>query len=218
MNARHQSSPGQPDEERTRAELFVSAILQSARILSSQPIPLRSLKFQFSEPAYSELYSQYFPDTHVSFNHSHTELIFDESCLEVRLDFPDQAMKSAIRQQLDDVIHKEQASGYNQQVSNILTQQDQGFAFNLTLNEVASLLNISGKTLSRRLQQEGTRFKQLHEQVRHQFAIKLLNNKQNKIDHIALELGYADRSSFDRSFSRREGISPAAFRADVQTD
>ncbi|WP_420591817.1 AraC family transcriptional regulator ligand-binding domain-containing protein [Bacterioplanoides sp.] len=216
--ARHKVSAGQAEEERTRAELFVSAILQSARILCSQAIPLQSLKFQFPEPEYSELYNHYFPETNISFNHSHTELIFDESCLDVRLDFPDQAMKAAIRQQLDDVIHKEQASGYIQQVSNILTQQDQGFAFNLTLNEVASLLNISGKTLSRRLQQEGSSFKQLHEQVRHQFAVKLLRNRQNKIDHIALELGYADRSSFDRSFSRREGVSPAAFRTGLNTD
>lgn len=212
---RHKVSTGQAAEEQTRAELFVSAILQSADILCSQKIPLEQLKFQFPEPDYSKLYRDYFSGTQVSFNNSHTELVFDESCLAIRLDFPDQEMKAAIRQQLDEVIHKEKASGYIQQVTNILTQQDQGFAFNLTLNEVASLLNISGKTLSRRLQQEGSNFKQLHEQVRHQFALKLLNNRQNKIDHIALELGYADRSSFDRSFSRRQHCSPAAYRSSL---
>jgi len=208
---RHQISPGTAAEERTRAEMFVSAILRCAAVLSRTLPQLKKLEFEFLEPEYSALYAEYFPGTEISFGNSQTALYFDKEYLKTPLDFPDHNMKGQLRSQLDAVLQQEGNHSFQDKVKQILLTQDQGFAFSLTMKEIASILHTTSKTLSRRLKEEGTSFKELHHKTRHQYACVLLNNG-DKIDAIALELGYADRSAFDRSFAREEGLTPAAYR------
>lgn len=84
-----------------------------------------------------------------------------------------------------------------------------------TIEQVAANLNLSVRTLQRRLKAEGLTYKAVLDELRKQFALDYLKNKELSIKEIAYLLDYAEPSSFIRSFKRWEGVSPSDFRKRV---
>ena len=84
-----------------------------------------------------------------------------------------------------------------------------------TVEQVASHLNISARTLQRRLQEEGSTFKGIMDELRKDFAIAYLKRIDLSISEIAYLLSYSDSSAFTRSFRRWTGQSPKAFRSET---
>jgi AraC-like DNA-binding protein len=82
-----------------------------------------------------------------------------------------------------------------------------------TLEQVAGHLNISPRTLQRRLKEEGCIYKELIDQLRQEFAINYLKKPDLNIGDIAYLLSYADTSAFTRAFKRWKGKTPNEYRA-----
>lgn len=80
------------------------------------------------------------------------------------------------------------------------------------LDEVARTLNLSSRSLRRRLDDEGTSFRDLVEDTRRQLAEQMLGTTDMKLDELAVHLGYADTASFTRAFRRWYGVSPGQYR------
>lgn len=80
-------------------------------------------------------------------------------------------------------------------------------------DDVARTLGMSGRTLKRRLADEKTTFSDILDDVRHQRALLLLDDKRLTVAEIGARLGYADAASFTHAFQRWTGQSPAAMRA-----
>lgn len=78
--------------------------------------------------------------------------------------------------------------------------------------QVAASLNISPRTLSRRLQGEGTTLPQLQAEVGVAFAAVLLLESDRGIAEIARQAGFGDATSFARAFKRLQGRTPSQFR------
>ena len=81
-----------------------------------------------------------------------------------------------------------------------------------SLTNVARELGLHERTLNRRLQAEGTTFRQELEQVRYSVSQQLLSATQASIDEISLSLGYSDSTSFIHAFKRWSGLPPAQWR------
>jgi AraC-like DNA-binding protein len=81
-----------------------------------------------------------------------------------------------------------------------------------TLKAMARHLNMSERTLQRRLTEEGARYRQLHNEWLMGEARKLLREKNLSIESISLLLGYSDVSNFRQAFRRWYGVSPMAYR------
>ena len=79
--------------------------------------------------------------------------------------------------------------------------------------EAARQLGMHERTLNRRLEAEGTTFRQELDEVRLAMARQYLTETSMKITDISAAVGYADPSAFNRAFKRRCGITPAQFRA-----
>src|SRR6185503_2327769 len=77
---------------------------------------------------------------------------------------------------------------------------------------VARHLNMSARTLKRRLRLEGTTFKVVRDRVRSETAEALLSNQSLKIGAVAQSVGFVETASFTRAFSRWSGSSPARYR------
>lgn len=77
---------------------------------------------------------------------------------------------------------------------------------------VARQLGLSGQGLYRALRAEGTTFEALLAALRHRFAKGYLAQGRASLSEIAYLLGYSDVSAFSRAFTRREGVSPGAWR------
>jgi AraC-like DNA-binding protein len=82
-----------------------------------------------------------------------------------------------------------------------------------TLGELAGIMNVCPRTLSRYLETEGTGFRSLSLKVRTARARQLLREGALSVTQIAYRLGYADVASFVRSFRAQCGRTPGAWRS-----
>lgn len=81
------------------------------------------------------------------------------------------------------------------------------------MEQVAAALNISERTLQRRLQQRGTHFKASLDDVRRDLALAHVRDPQLSLMDIAFLLGFSQQSAFNRAFRRWADCSPGSYRA-----
>jgi AraC-like DNA-binding protein len=82
----------------------------------------------------------------------------------------------------------------------------------LHIDTVAESLEMSRRTLQRRLAEQHQTYSQLLSEIRFNIAAKKLKNSDQTIAEIAFELGYVDASNFTRAFRKKTGGSPLYFR------
>lgn len=82
----------------------------------------------------------------------------------------------------------------------------------LLLDEVADKLNITNRSLQRKLQEENTHFQAIIDEVRENFALALIKHKTLTINEIAYRLGYTEPSTFRRAFKRWTGTNPKSYQ------
>jgi len=80
------------------------------------------------------------------------------------------------------------------------------------LNAIARQLNLSSRTLQRKLQDAGFSFTQLVDDVRKELAERYLADTKLDLVDIAFLLGYSEQSAFTRAYKRWTGKAPAASR------
>ncbi|HEY3655584.1 MAG TPA: AraC family transcriptional regulator [Steroidobacteraceae bacterium] len=78
---------------------------------------------------------------------------------------------------------------------------------------VAEVLNVSARTLQRKLGDSGTTFKEIFDETRHAMALAYLGSPQHSVNEITHLLGFSCSSSFTRAFRRWTGLSPSDWRA-----
>ena len=87
------------------------------------------------------------------------------------------------------------------------------FHDSLTLDQIAAILNVSPRTLSRRfLKASGETPMQYLQKIRLQNAKLLLNNTSLSIEHIAQQVGFNSTSVFGRAFKSAFHKSPLQYR------
>lgn len=84
-----------------------------------------------------------------------------------------------------------------------------------TVEVTARALSLSSRSLRRRLDEEGTSFRSILEEVRLSLADKWLGDAERTITDIGISLGYADASNFSRAYRRSRGRSPAQTRSEL---
>lgn len=80
------------------------------------------------------------------------------------------------------------------------------------LNDMARELALSPRSLRRKLDSEGTSYRELVDEERKQLSLQLLDNTRMKVEEVAAHLGYTDSGSFVRAFKRWMGVSPSEYR------
>ncbi|KIG13523.1 Transcriptional regulator, AraC family protein [Enhygromyxa salina] len=81
-----------------------------------------------------------------------------------------------------------------------------------TVAVIADKLHMSGRSLQRRLHQEGTSFTAVLTDLRRDRALRYLKDRRISISEVAFLLGYLDVSAFHRSFKRWTGTTPQEYR------
>ena len=82
-----------------------------------------------------------------------------------------------------------------------------------SVDTVARELGMSGRTLQRRLEELGTHYQELLDQVRRQSARRLLANTDLDSGEVAFLLGFEELNSFTRAFRSWEGTTPSRWRS-----
>ena len=188
-------------------EFFASLMIYGRTLVGSEFRPLR-MEFMHAPPVYAGEYQRLFGDD-VRFGCLHNRMVLETRWLDVPL--PNHHAL-ALRQALS-LLELESAELHRkmdliQAVERAISRDLQGSQ----LEKVARDLNMSGRTLRRRLTDHGLTFEALLEQVRRSRTMGLLGNPGLSIERITQEVGYSDVRSFRRAFKRWTGLSPSAFR------
>jgi AraC-like DNA-binding protein len=80
------------------------------------------------------------------------------------------------------------------------------------LGNVARSLGMSKRTLARKLSEEGLNFRQIHEQLRRDLAVRYLDDRKLHVSKIAWLLGFYEVSAFTHAFKRWTGQTPSQMR------
>lgn len=84
-----------------------------------------------------------------------------------------------------------------------------------TVADVAAGLGLSGRTLQRRLAEQGHAFQDLVDDARQELAETLLRRTDYALAEVAFLTGFSEQSTFTRAFKRWRGETPASFRRTV---
>ena len=77
---------------------------------------------------------------------------------------------------------------------------------------VASELNLSERSMQRRLKEHKTTFRYLLDGVREMVAKQYIENPRNRMSDIAFLIGFSEQSAFSRAFKKWTGKSPVEYR------
>jgi AraC-like DNA-binding protein len=81
-----------------------------------------------------------------------------------------------------------------------------------SFEELTALLNMSARTLRRRLEKEGTSYQRIKDNARRDLAISMLSRDRLTVSEVAEQVGFSDPSAFHRSFKKWTGQSPGSYR------
>jgi len=81
-----------------------------------------------------------------------------------------------------------------------------------TVSSIASELAMSGRTLQRRLSEEGHSFQSVVDRARQDLARRLLSETDYSLAEVAFLTGFSEQSGFTRAFKRWAGQTPRSYR------
>lgn len=106
-------------------------------------------------------------------------------------------------------------ASFAQRVQHI--QAEQLLRGRVSAESVAARLRISRRTLSRRLEDEGTGFRALLDDLRMRLATRYLVEDELSVGAVAQRLGFAEVAAFHRAFKRWYGKTPHRYRRSART-
>jgi AraC-like DNA-binding protein len=164
----------------------------------------------FSEPDYFARFAGLMPGP-VHFDQPCHRLIFDKAILDLPLVLSDPTAQRLAQEQCEREL---EAIGPRAAVvagvRERLAREEGGFH---PLPRIAKRMNMSVRTLKRKLEADGTTYSELLDEQRRAKAMLLLRRPDLAVEEIAARLGYSDAANFTRAFRRWTGITPKAFRA-----
>ena len=142
---------------------------------------------------------------------SRTQLVFDAALLDTPVIGADSELRYFLKPIAEEIVSRlPQREGFLQSVQScvakVLKDGDSH------LETVARELNVSTRTLQRRLGKENTSFGELLDETRRVAALEYLNDARISITDTAFLLGFSEPSTFYRAFKRWTGTTPANYR------
>lgn len=186
------------------AESFLVSMLQMARTLVGHPIPARCA-FRFAEPPHYKRFAHLLTPK-VRFSSAKNELRVPIAVMNEAVVTSDGVTARRIERELQAELHAlEQSASYLSRVRRQLRPTAGDLP---SLEELASRLHTSTRTLKRKLAAHGTSYRQLVEELRRERAVTLLRDSDHSVARIAELLGYTDTASFHRAYKRWFNTTP----------
>jgi AraC-like DNA-binding protein len=183
--------------------------------LLPQGIPVTGVDFRFPEPSDVDAYVDVF-GVLPRFDRPANVAFYDASYLDRRLPQANPQTVALCEAQCRALVSRRRArAGIAGEVRDVLARVGR---IDAGMPAVARELNMSTRTLRRKLDEAGTSFRVLLDEVRATLAEELLTSGALSIEDIATRLGYAEASSFIHAFKRWKGVTPTAFGRDRAGD
>ncbi|MGW4092933.1 AraC family transcriptional regulator [Nocardia sp. NPDC004750] len=191
------------------AEASLAGLPAFDRELFAVGVPVRRVGFRHAGPRDIKRYRDVFGVAPV-FGAPTSAVVFDRGVLDRPLPPANAAARDNCGQLCRDLLDRRRSrTGVAASVRDRLVRTPGEIPDQAT---VALGLFMSSRTLSRRLNEEGTSFRALLDEVRQTMSEVLLAHTDMTTEQVAARLGYAEAASFIRAFRRWQGCPPQTFR------
>ncbi len=190
-------------------DLVLTIIMHMCRFNFSEELIPTEVKLAHPEPACSKKITDYFQtdvifdaeQTSISIARADADLVLPSGNKQIALMHDEMLMRYLVEIKKGDIVQQVQ--------SIILENLPDG---QVTDQLVASQLNLSERSMQRRLKEHKTTFRFLLDGVREMVAKQYIENPMNRMSDIAFLLGFSEQSAFSRAFKKWTGKSPVEYR------
>ena len=198
-------------EHRQDSEMTLAMITTLCRHCATPEFGPTSVEFQHAAPADPSKHGEVFKCP-VNFSAAANRLSFPASFLSLPLPKADAGLCAVLDRHAEDLLVKyPPRDSVIDQVRNALANELCGG--DPSLERIATDLNLTPRTLQRKLQELGTSYNDVLDQMRRQLSMRYLRDPRMAICEVAYMLGFSESSSFHRAFKRWTGVTPKEFRS-----
>lgn len=202
-------SPGCDLATRARSELIATGIHSLGKAIGGKIYQPLRIGFKHSKPNYHAQLEAFF-NVEIAYNQAECWISFAADHVDQPLQYSNPSLYQVLQSQAENLLAGYQnLDSISAKVRHVLQLWPNQSAANK--EAVAELLNTSPRTLTRRLQEEGTQFSHLLRDVRMEKAQAQLESHQVDMQELAHNLGFADRRGFERAFKQWSGRTPSAY-------
>lgn len=193
---------------RFAVEFALAAHLTATRDRVGSHFAFSRVLLDYAPPPYADMYDRIFA-CRILFRQPVCgyEHVRDDGAVELA-DPRTHAMAREMCEQLLDEINR--TGGIAADIRRILIEQPGRYP---RIETIAEKLEMYPRALRRKLEAEGTSYRDLLAEVRMRLAIEYLRKTQMTNEEIASRLGYSDAANFRHAFTRWTGKSPSDFRS-----
>ncbi len=187
----------------------LALFLHLSRLVQGHELNPINVHFQRPKPSAHSVFKDFFR-CNIEYDASLNELVFEKRDMLKPLLVSNPELARANDQVVADYLRKQENDNFTSKVSAIIAE----YLLLGTPSQlmIADKLNISSKTLQRRLKAEATNFSSLLSNIRLDLAMKYLTHNWRTISETSYLLGFTEPSNFTRWFKSETGISPAEYR------
>lgn len=214
ISASHASTWPLPISKQQSFELLAASFCSHFSDLLYQPFFFKKIEFPYPQPAYIESYHRHCAESAV-FDSPQMKLWVPIGVFEtpLRLSNP-VAFKQAVdicEAELQQILDY-QTNDTSQIVKRALAKCNTVFP---KLEEMAEQLNVSPRTLKRRLNQSGTTYRALVREIQLEMAQTLLTDDSLAINDISTQCGFKNSSGLRDAFKNKLGITPSEYQKNL---
>lgn len=180
--------------------------------LAGRGLALDRVAFPYPRPAHADDYALIYTE-HAEFGAPMLDAAFEATLLDLPIRRDEAAVELFLRGAPASITALYRRD--REMVLNVREMLRSALPANLDLDQVASALHLSPRTLHRRLADEGASFRGVKDALRRDLALAQLSKTRDTVARIAGDLGYADTSAFFRAFADWTGMAPTAYRASL---
>jgi AraC-like DNA-binding protein len=181
------------------AEYAFAVVLLRLRMAVGSKLKPESVCFSYPSPENVSAHQRIFHSP-LRFNQSANRLIFPRDVLDVPLPQADPALAEMLEHHAQRLLRQLPAEDdITGEVREVLLTTLRGG--NVTLNATARTLAMSGRSLQRKLNGQGTSYRRLLDKIRYELALDFIS-RQVDAQEIAYQLGFSETSAFYRAFKR----------------
>ena len=192
----------------------LAVTFEFVRLMSLTPFVLRAVSLPHTPVAAPRTYREYF-DAPVHFGQPYAGLHVDRHLLDVDLRPAAASLRAVALQRILSNYHPSKHTTADL-VRHALTQtlgMTRG-----TKSEIAALISMHPRTLQRRLDELGTSFESIRDEVYRRTALHYLRETDIALAQVAGAMGYSEHSAFTRACGRWFGRPPSAVRDEGPAD
>ncbi|RAI03654.1 AraC family transcriptional regulator [Acuticoccus sediminis] len=177
--------------------------------LAGRELPLRDVGFAFPRPDFAEDYPVIFPAA-IGFDEPYSSISFDRALGSLPVTRTAAEMHAfLVRAPRDWIFTDYKEHALQLRVRELLHRSAR---MSCKLEDAARSLNITSRTLIRKLAADGASFQGIKDGLRRDIAIRELTHGSKSLEAISQDLGFASAPNFHRAFKQWTGSTPASYR------